>query len=85
MVKQYKNGNLGISAYSRMCWGRFSRCLQVFKDAGLAAFLDAVLDGYHATIFAYGRSGWQGCRVFWGFLGRHLKNFDISFWDMLFG
>ena len=30
-------------------------CLQVFQDAGLAAFLDAVIDGYHATIFAYGR------------------------------
>ncbi|CAL1141379.1 unnamed protein product [Cladocopium goreaui] len=30
---------------------------EVFEDAGLANFLDAVLDGYHATVFAYGQTG----------------------------
>eukprot|EP00435_Cladocopium_sp_Y103_P004387 s315_g1.t1 len=30
---------------------------EVFENAGLANFLDAVLDGYHATVFAYGQTG----------------------------
>ena len=34
--------------------------LEVFEDAGLANFLDAVLDGYHATVFAYGGLKWGG-------------------------
>lgn len=33
---------------------------QVFQDAGLATFLDAVLEGYHATVFAYGRGQPRG-------------------------
>ena len=30
---------------------------QVFQDSGIESFLDSVLDGYHATVFAYGRQG----------------------------
>ena len=32
----------------------FFSAIQVFDNAGIANFLDAVLDGYHATVFAYG-------------------------------
>ena len=29
--------------------------MEVFKDAGLDELLDALMDGYHSTVFAYGR------------------------------
>ncbi|CAE7226447.1 kif4 [Symbiodinium microadriaticum] len=30
---------------------------EVFKDAGLDELLDALMDGYHSTVFAYGQTG----------------------------
>ena len=41
----------------------FFSAIQVFDNAGIANFLDAVLDGYHATVFAYGPGPGLGRRL----------------------
>ena len=41
----------------------FFSAIQVFDNAGIANFLDAVLDGYHATVFAYGPGPGLGKRL----------------------
>ena len=38
-------------------------CFKVFQNAGVDSFLDSVLEGYHATVFAYGRDRSVGEKV----------------------